>query len=191
MNELFPIFLKAHQLNILLIGGGEVAHEKLYFLLKSSPNARVQIIAERVNNAVLEIFENHEMVDLEIRTFEWEDLDGKHLVIAATNDPQFNDELRAYANENGVLLNIADKSSLCDFYLGGIVTRGDLKLAISTNGTSPILAKRFRQFFEQEIPEEFERVLESTSELRKKLNGSFKTKLKELNQLTKTLIQND
>lgn len=191
MNELFPIFLKAHQLNILLIGGGEVAEEKLHFLLKSSPRARLKVVAEEVTKAVLEIVESHDTVTLEVRRFKTEDLIGRHLTIAATNDPDFNEELRAYADEKGILLNVADKSQLCDFYLGGVVSRGDLKLAISTNGTSPILAKRFRQFFEQEIPEEFEQVLESTSQLRKKLNGSFKTKLSQLNQLTKTLIEND
>ncbi|MBN4072545.1 bifunctional precorrin-2 dehydrogenase/sirohydrochlorin ferrochelatase [Crocinitomix catalasitica] len=190
MNELFPIFLKADQLNILLIGGGEVAAEKLHFLLKSSPNAKVQLVAQKVSKEVYKIIENHERINVSIRPFEKEDLIGKSLVIAATNDETFNQELRTFATEKGILLNVADKSDQCDFYLGGIVTKGDLKVAISTNGRSPILAKRFRQFFENEIPTDFERVLDSTSALRKKLNGSFKQKLKQLNAITKNLVEN-
>ena len=191
MNELFPIFLKVHQLDILLIGGGEVAEEKLHFLLKSSPNANVQIVAKEVSLEIDKIVIENTNVNLVVRPFESADLKGKQLVIAATNNPRFNDELRTLTKQKGILLNVADKAQLCDFYLGGIVTKGDLKLAISTNGSSPILAKRLRQFLENEIPNEFEKAMELTAQLRKKLKGSFKNKLKELNQLTQTLIQND
>jgi siroheme synthase-like protein len=87
------------------------------------------------------------------------------------------------------LLNVADKSTLCDFYLGGVVTKGDLKLAISTNGKSPVMAKRLRQFFEAELPETLDEVIHELQELRLKLNGSFNKKLERLNALTKELIE--
>jgi precorrin-2 dehydrogenase/sirohydrochlorin ferrochelatase len=85
------------------------------------------------------------------------------------------------------LLNVADKPEFCDFYLGGVVTKGDLKIGISTNGKSPILAKRLRETFEEILPPSLEETIASTNLLRKKLHGNFEEKLKTLNELTKDL----
>ena len=86
---------------------------------------------------------------------------------------------------NRGLVNIADTPELCDFFLGGIVTKGDLKLAISTNGKSPTMAKRFRQVLEDIIPEETNQLLEQMHEFRNHLKGDFKYKVDVLNELTK------
>ncbi len=188
MNELFPIFIKADQVKILLIGGGEIAEEKLHFLLKSSPKAQVHLIAEKVSIEVRTIVDAAANVKLSVRSFRDTDLNKKHLVIAATNNPELNDHIKYLANSKSILLNVADKSALCDFYLGGIVTKGDLKLAISTNGKSPVLAKRLRQFFEAELPDSLDEVIGELQSLRLKLNGGFERKLKTLNELTKELV---
>lgn len=188
MNELFPIFIKADQVKILLIGGGEIAEEKLHFLLKSSPKAQVHLIAEKVSIEVRTIADAAANVKLSVRSFRDTDLNEKHLVIAATNNPELNDHLKYLANSKSIPLNVADKSVLCDFYLGGIVTKGDLKLAISTNGKSPVLAKRLRQFFEAELPDSLDEVISELQSLRLKLNGGFERKLETLNELTKELV---
>lgn len=187
MNTLFPLFVKADQINILLIGGREIAEEKLYFLLKSSPKANIKIIAQEANEWVRRTAIEYGL-SLEVRSFRDTDVNGRHLIIAATNNPKLNDHVKRLANQKNILLNVADKSALCDFYLGGIVTKGDLKLAISTNGKSPILAKRLRQFFEAELPESLDEVIDELQTLRFKLNGSFERKVKELNALTKQLV---
>lgn len=191
MNQLFPIFIKADEINILLIGGGNIAEEKLHFLLKSSPKANVQIITKKANKWVFNMVKKNTNISLMIRPFTDSDIINKHLIIAATNNSELNTHLRALANKNNILLNIADKSALCDFYLGGIVTKGDLKLAISTNGKSPILAKRLRQFFEAELPDQLDEIIDDLKNLRLKLNGSFDKKLNTLNELTKQLIENE
>lgn len=189
MNELFPIFLKADQLNILLVGGGEVAAEKLYFLLKSSPKANVHLVTKELSPAVKQLIFNYN-VSVEIRPYQEQDLLGKHLVLAATANEVLNQEIRKDAVRNGVLLNIADKSDLCDFYLGGVVTKGDLKLAISTNGKSPVMAKRLRQFFEAHLPYSLDDLIKNLSLLRKQLNGNFSSKVNQLNKITKDLVRN-
>lgn len=188
MNELFPIFIKADQIRILLVGGGEVAEEKLHFLLKSSPKAQLTVVAKKVSKKVLDLIENKENVKLFQRYFRDSDVNNKHLIIAATNNPGLNEHLKWIANHKSILLNVADKCNLCDYYLGGIVTKGDLKLAISTNGKSPIMAKRLRQFFEAELPENLDEVIQELKHLRVKLNGSFERKLTALNNLTKQLV---
>ena len=188
MNELFPIFIKADQINILLVGGGEIAEEKLHFLLKSSPKANVKVVAKEASDWVRKTAFDFDSVDLEIRPFKDSDVNDKHFIIAATNNHELNDHIKWLANSKNILLNVADKSALCDFYLGGIVTKGDLKLAISTNGKSPIMAKRLRQFFEAELPDNLDEVIDELKNLRVKLNGSFERKLDALKTLTKQLV---
>jgi len=188
MNTLFPIFIKANEIKILLVGGGEIAEEKLRFLLKSSPQAKVKLIAKELNDDVRFLLSQHEHISFEVRAFRDTDLNEKHLVIAATNNAELNDHIKYLANAKHILLNVADKSALCDFYLGGIVTKGDLKLAISTNGKSPVMAKRLRQFFEAELPESLDEVIGELQALRLKLNGGFDRKLTTLNELTKELV---
>ena len=188
MNDLFPIFIKANQVNILLVGGGAIAEEKLRFLLKSSPQANVQLIAKDIRDDVRQLASDFDNVTIIHRPFQNEDLLDKHFIIVATNNPELNSRIQELANGRSILLNVADKSELCDFYLGGIVTKGDLKLAISTNGKSPIMAKRLRQFFEAELPDSLDEVIGELQALRLKLNGGFSMKLETLNDLTKNLI---
>jgi precorrin-2 dehydrogenase/sirohydrochlorin ferrochelatase len=83
------------------------------------------------------------------------------------------------------LINVADTPELCDFYLGGVVTKGDLKIAISTNGKSPTLAKRIREMLEEAIPENINDLLENLNKLRKSLKGDFESKVEQLNEITK------
>jgi precorrin-2 dehydrogenase/sirohydrochlorin ferrochelatase len=189
MNELFPIFVKADLIKLLVVGGGEVALEKLHFLMKSSPNANVEVVSISFKDEIINLSAQSQRIHLKRRAFDNRDILEKHLVIAATNNPDLNKRIRLLALRNKVLLNVADKSDLCDFYLGGIVTKGDLKIAISTNGKSPIMAKRLRQFFENELPNSIDDVINSTKKLRLKMNGSFERKLKELNVLTKRLVE--
>jgi len=188
MNELFPIFLKVNQLQILLIGGGAVAEEKLHFLLKNSPNAQVHIVTKTANKQVRKYAFDNDNVTLELREVSLTELSNYQLIIAATNDPDLNNQLRQTANQQKLLLNVADKSQLCDFYLSGVVTKGDLKLAISTNGKSPIMARRLREFFEAELPENLDEIINELQQLRLKLNGSFNQKLTVLSELTNQLI---
>ncbi|RMF26076.1 MAG: bifunctional precorrin-2 dehydrogenase/sirohydrochlorin ferrochelatase, partial [Bacteroidetes bacterium] len=145
-NNLYPIFLKLQRLNVLIVGGGSVGLEKLSFLLKSSPDARVTLVAKEIAPAIrnLALHSPEAEVILRQKPFEAADLQGHDLVIAATNDRRLNERVRREAKRQGLLVNVADTPDLCDFYLGAIVTKGHLKVAISTNGQSPTFAKRFR-----------------------------------------------
>lgn len=188
MNELFPVFLKADQINILIIGGGKVAHEKLFFLQKHSPQAKINLVAKEISEEVYSVLLKFPRPVIYNRNFSIEDIADKHIVIVAANSPQLNSELRSLADKYHFLLNVADKPEFCDFYLGGVVTKGDLKIAISTNGKSPILAKRLRETFEEILPPSLEETISSTHQLRKKLHGNFEDKLKKLNALTRELL---
>lgn len=189
MNELFPVFIKTDKIKVLIIGGGEVAAEKLHFLLKSSPHANIHLVAVTIREDILELAKEYPNITLEQRFFKSSDVDQKQLVIIAANNKGLNERVKRLAQQHAFLLNAADQPEYCDFYLGGIVTKGDLKLAISTNGKAPVLAKRLRQFFEQELPDSTIELTKNLGKLRQQLKGSFSEKLQLLNQLTKNMIQ--
>lgn len=188
-NTLYPIFLKVRELNVLIIGAGKVGTEKLHFLLKSSPDANVEVVANWFSDELLSFAANHNVI-LSDKDFDFNDLNQRSIVIAATNNRALNEQIYAECRLRNVLVNVADNPDLCDFYLGGIVTKQNLKIAISTNGKSPTLAKRMRQYFEQEIPDDVNGLLENLSEYRSQLKGDFELKLNALNELTKNLINN-
>ncbi len=169
-NQLYPVFLKVSQLNVLIVGGGNVALEKLSFLLKSSPNAKVALIATRFSKEVVALANKHNILYMQ-RPYSANILYKQHLVIAATNDSEVNREIYNDAKNRQLLVNVADTPDLCDFYLGGIVTKGHIKIAISTNGKSPTMAKRLRQFFEQVLPEEIDDLAKNLNRFRKTIKG--------------------
>ncbi|MGK0365626.1 MAG: precorrin-2 dehydrogenase/sirohydrochlorin ferrochelatase, partial [Saprospiraceae bacterium] len=153
-NPLYPIFLKVHILDVLIVGAGQVGHEKLSFILKSSPDANITMVAPWISDEVKDLLIDNPQNKVKIisRKFEAEDVAGKDMVIAATDISELNHRVHKIAKAFGVLVNVADTPTLCDFYLGSIVTRGNLKVAISTNGQSPTFAKRFRQVLEDVLP---------------------------------------
>ena len=186
-NELYPIFLKVHQLKVLIVGGGNVGLEKLSFLLKSSPKAIVEVVAPRFLPELVDLVHQHDSVKLTMKKFKKRMLKKRHLVIACTDDLEVNKKIYDLSRERYLLCNIADTPQLCDYYLGGIVTKGNVKIAISTNGKSPTTAKRLRQFFEEVIPDDINKMVENLNEYRKTLKGNFEEKVEKMNKITETL----
>jgi precorrin-2 dehydrogenase/sirohydrochlorin ferrochelatase len=182
-NKLYPVFLKMDRLQLLVVGGGTVATEKLGFLLKSSPDANVTVIAKELSEEVKALVEQLN-AKVSIKPFEEEDVNGFDLIIAATNDKTLNHQIWQAARLNRILINVADTPELCDFYLGGIVTKGDLKIAISTNGKSPTLAKRIREFLEDSLPGEMDELIQNLNAYRSTLKGNLEEKVKALNDIT-------
>jgi len=188
-NELYPIFLKVQQLQVLIVGGGNVGLEKLSFLLKSSPNAQVSLVAPSIKDEIKNLATLHPTVTLIEDEFTNDYLNEKHIVIAATDDQIVNLNIFLEAKRRHLLVNLADQPQYCDFYLGGIVTKGNVKIAISTNGKSPTTAKRLRQFFEQIIPDSIDEFVKNLHAYRKRLNQNFEQKVDTLNKLTESLLQ--
>lgn len=187
-NRLFPVFLKLEQLNVLVVGGGNVALEKVSAMLRNAPASKISMVAPFFREELLAYLKDFSQVELIHRAFEVQDLDGRDLVICTTDRYDLHVEISELAKQRHLLCNVADTPALCDFYLGSIVQKGDLKIAISTNGKSPTLAKRIRAFLEEVIPDDIQTSLDSLEELRKELKGDFESKIKALNELTKGLI---
>lgn len=189
-NNLYPIFLKAGNLHFLIVGGGNVAAEKLHFLTKSSPDARVSMLAPAFREGTRELAEKYEVQLIEAR-YEPQYLEGKHVVIAATDDPEVNIRVYTDCRKRDKLVNVADNPPYCDFYMGGIVTKGNVKVAISTNGQSPTTAKRLRQFFEEVLPADMDTMVRNLNAYRDTLKGDFEYKVKRMNQVTEALVSKE
>jgi precorrin-2 dehydrogenase/sirohydrochlorin ferrochelatase len=186
-NELYPIFLKLNQLNVLIVGGGNVGLEKLSFMLKSSPNANVEVVATQFLPELEALAEKHPSVKLTQSKFKKKMLKKRHLVIACTDNLEVNKRVYDLSRKRYLICNIADTPPLCDYYLGGIVTKGNVKIAISTNGKSPTTAKRLREFFEDIIPDDINQMVENLNEYRKTLKGNFQEKVDKMNEITQAL----
>jgi siroheme synthase-like protein len=190
-NQLFPVFLKLNDLHTVLVGAGNIGLEKLNAVMNNSPRARVTVIAKEVLPEVHVLAEKFDRVKIIQQAFADTDLDNADLVIAATGNPELNDYIRQSARDRKLLVNIADKPNLCDFYLASIVQKGDLKIAISTNGKSPTVAKRIKEVLNEGIPIEIDTTLQHVNQLRDRLNGDFSDKIKQLNKLTAVLVSSN
>ena len=187
-NQLFPVFVKLNKLRTLLIGAGNIGLEKLTAIVNNSRHARITIVAETVSPEVYALVLNYPNIKVKQKSFDVSDLEDVDIVFAATNNYILNEEIRVVTHEKGLLINVADKPDLCDFYLGSIVQKGDLKIAISTNGKSPTIAKRLKQILNEGLPAELDETLQNMSALRQTLTGDFSAKVKKLNKVTKSLI---
>ncbi|MBG7612157.1 bifunctional precorrin-2 dehydrogenase/sirohydrochlorin ferrochelatase [Polaribacter sp. BAL334] len=187
-NNLYPIFLKTHQLQILIVGGGYVALEKMSFLLKSSPDANVTLVAPFFREETKE-FAAKFQIQLIDDTYKKSYLKNKQIVIATTDNLDVNIQVYKDCKAKNILVNVADNPPFCDFYMGGIVTKGNVKIAISTNGKSPTTAKRLRQFFEDIIPDDIDDLVKNLNEYRKTIKGNFEEKVEKLNEFTKSLVE--
>ncbi len=189
-NNLYPIFLKTANLQILIVGGGNVAEEKLTFLTKSSPDAKVTMVSPMFRRATKELADKFN-VALITGAYQENYLIGKHMVVATTDNPEVNVQVYNDCRKMDKLVNVADNPPYCDFYMGGIVTKGNVKIAISTNGKSPTTAKRLRQFFEEVIPEDINKMVQNLNDYRKTIKGDFEHKVSKMNEITQKLVEKE
>jgi len=164
--SLFPMFLKLTNRPCLVVGAGRVGEPKIASLLAAE--AAVRVVAPEATEAVRQ-WARAGKIDWQPRRFEAADLDGKFLVVVATPWRELNDSIYREAQQRGVLCNVVDDPPRCDFYYPAVVNRGELQIAISTNGRSPALAQRLRQELEQQFGPEYEAWLEALGQKRQGL----------------------
>lgn len=189
-NLLFPVFLKLNQLRLTIIGGGYVGVEKLNAVLSNSPHTKIKLVSKTIDPEIEKLATEYSIA-LFNKEYEATDLENTDLVVAAINDRAVSKKIYEDAKARGILINVADTPDLCDFYLGSIVKKGNLKIAISTNGKSPTLAKRLKEMFTELLPSELDEVSKNLSSIRNKLTGDFKSKIDKLNEITKVLSEKE
>jgi precorrin-2 dehydrogenase / sirohydrochlorin ferrochelatase len=165
--SLFPVFLKLMHRPCLVVGAGREGEPKIASLLAAE--AAVRVVAPEATEAVRQ-WARTGRLDWQPRCFEPGDLDGNFLVVVATPWRELNDSIYREAQQRGVLCNVVDDPPRCDFHYPAVVNRGELQIAISTNGRSPALAQRLRRELEQQFGPEYEAWLEA---LGRKRQGLF------------------
>jgi precorrin-2 dehydrogenase/sirohydrochlorin ferrochelatase len=188
-NNLFPVFLKLESLDKLIVGGGHVGLEKLNAILKNSPTARVSLVARTIHEPIKALASQYQNVKLFERNFKLWDLWNKDLLILATDNRNLHETIRKFARSRRLLINVADTPDLCDFYLGSVVTKGHLKIGISTNGKSPTISNRIREYLEEALPDETNELLDNMSKIRDQIKGDFNEKVKVLNEVTSSWLK--
>lgn len=169
--SLFPMFLKLDGRLVAVVGGGVIAQGKIEGALAA--DARVRLIAPEVTARIAQWIKD-DKIEWWPKPFAAGDLGGAHLVIAATSAPGVNEAVFREAEERGVLCNAVDDIEHCHFYYGAVVQRGDLQIAISTNGKSPALAHRLREELEKQFGPEYEMWLEWLGAARELLRSTHR-----------------
>jgi siroheme synthase-like protein len=167
--SLLPIFVKLEGRVIVVVGGGNIAETKIPGVLAAG--AQIRLIAPSVTTQIAEWVRFGKIAWLP-KEFEAADLNGAFLVIAATSAPGVNEAVFREAEARGTLCNAVDDIEHCHFYYGAVVQRGDLQIAISTNGKSPALAQRLRKELELELGPEYEVWLQWLGAAREALRAS-------------------
>ena len=148
MKRLFPMFVKLSGRHVLVIGGESVAESKIEALIDTG--AVIRVIAIKANKRVQE-WARQELITLEERAFSPCDLNGIFLAVVATSASATNELAFLECQARGILCNVVDVPDQCDFFYPAVLRRGDLQIAISTAGQSPVLAQRIRQQLERQF----------------------------------------
>jgi precorrin-2 dehydrogenase/sirohydrochlorin ferrochelatase len=142
------MFVKLEGRQCLVVGAGRIGEPKIAGLLETG--ARIRTVALQASPAVRE-WAREGKLELELRGFSADDLDGAFLTVVATNSRTLNEQVYREAQRRGVLCNVVDVPDLCDFFYPAVVRRGDLQIAVSTAGQSPSLAQKIRQQLEKQF----------------------------------------
>ena len=157
---LYPMFLKLAARPVLLVGGGPVAASRLRPLLEAG--ARVTVVALKVCPEI-----ERSPVVVFRRDFVPADLDGVWLAVAAAT-PEANRRVVAAAEERAVFVNAVDDAAVATAYTGGVLRRGGVTIAVSTEGRAPALAGLLREGLEAVLPEEIDTWVSEAHALRQR-----------------------
>ncbi|MEO0972492.1 MAG: siroheme synthase CysG [Pseudomonadota bacterium] len=173
--DYLPVFLKLKGASALIVGAGAVAAAKARLVAEAG--AAITVVAPETSEAMREALEQYGWVYL-AEEFAERHIDGAKLVIAATDQPAVNKAVYEACEARGVPVNVADQPPLCSFILPAIVDRAPVTIAISTGGTSPVLARWVRSLLEAALPSG----LATLAKLMARFRGAMKARFVDVDQ---------
>ncbi len=168
--DFLPIFMNVKGEYCLVIGGGKIASRKVFMLLRAG--ASVSVVSPELCQD-LTIRKNESEITHIDRVFEDDDLNGKKVIIAATNNEKVNSHVSQLAKAKGIPVNVVDAPDLCSFIVPSIIDRNPVQIAISTGGASPVLARLLRSRLETFIPAAYGRLATLVESYREKVKAKF------------------
>ena len=169
----FPFFLQLDQLPCLIVGGGSVAERKLDLLIKAK--ADITVISLAFSDYILDLAKTHNIrcVKKEYSNKILEE-NKYNFVISATNDVSLNERVAKDCKKYNIIVNVVDQPEICDFIFPSILERGDITVAVSTGGASPVLARVLRTKLETMVPGSYGKLAEIVSANRIKVREKMK-----------------
>jgi len=159
----FPIFIKLQDQHCLVVGGGVVATRKIKQLLIAG--AKVFVVAPNIEPALEKLKESGDIRYFQ-QAYTEKCLEGKQLVIAATNDKQLNNQIAKRAKSQNILVNVVDDYDAGTFIMPSIINRNPVVIAISTSGIAPVLTKLLSIRIETLIPSNYGKLASLISRFR-------------------------
>lgn len=168
--EFLPLFFSLKDRCVLVVGGGEVALRKVTLLTKAQ--AKVFVVSPDVHNEIESLLEKRGG-KIQLRPFEHDDVEGMSLVVAATDVPEVNETVAQCANQLNIPVNVVDQPKLGNFIFPAIVDRSPIIAAVSSGGSSPVLARLLRAKLESVIPSSYGRLAILAEKYRSKVKQTF------------------
>jgi precorrin-2 dehydrogenase / sirohydrochlorin ferrochelatase len=159
----YPLMLNLAGRRAVVVGGGKVALRKAQALAEAGAKVRV------VSPQFLPEFASDNRLECVAEVYDARHLAGALVVIAATDDAAVNARVAADARKAGALVNVVDRPALCDFIVPATIERGRLRIAISTGGAAPSLARKLRERLQRQFGPEYATYLDVMDEVRKDL----------------------
>ena len=181
----YPVNLTLDNMEIIIVGGGNVALRKCMNFLDFGKS--VTVLAPDFDSRFLELGNK---VDLINDIFKEEYIDKFDIVVAATDDKEVNEEIACICRKKSKLINVVDSRDLSDFTVSSYVKRGDLLIGISTGGKIPALSAKIRRDLEEIYDESFAEYVDLLGELREKIIKKYEDKT-ERKEVLKALVELD
>lgn len=171
MAKYYPMMLNIENKQCLIVGGGDIAYRKILELIEYG--ASITVVSPNINEDIKAFVDKsviNYIQDIYIKTY----IEDVHIVIASTNDSKVNNAVFKDCSEKRILVNVVDDPKNCSFIVPSKIRRGDLTIAISTNGKSPTLSRFIREELEKKYDENYETFLNILGDVRQEVMGKVK-----------------
>lgn len=162
----FPLCINLENKSFVVVGSGRIAMRKLAAIRQFTDKIKI-ITKEPIKEDL------YDGIEIERKTFDEDDLEGADFVITATGSRERDEAIVASCKAKGIPVNAADDREECDFFLPGIIKRGDLVVSVSTTGKSPAYSRYLREQIEDMIPDNIEAILDILGDLRGNLSSKI------------------
>ncbi len=175
---LYPINLKLDELDVVIIGGGEVAYRKCKNFLDFNKN--VTIVSKQILNKFYDLEGNIKIIKDDYKKMY---IESASVIIVATNNRELNMEIGLYCRAKKKLVNVVDNLEISNFTVPSYIKRGDLLISVSTGGKSPSLSSKIKKELEEIYSEDYEEYLNVLGDIRKKIIKKYEDKIKRKDML--------
>lgn len=168
MARCYPVSLKLENCECLVVGGGAVAERKILSLLECG--ARVKMVSQKLTPCLRQLAERG-VIDYRQGEYQTEDLAGIFLAIGATSNKKVNRKLAGDCRKHNLLVNVVDDPEYSSFYVPAVTRQGSFQIAVSTDGKSPLLARKIKEELEQRYGPEYGKLTDLLGEIRERVLG--------------------